>query len=195
MRFIDVTQGTAHPVEGIGYPVNVAPLAAENVAMVVWPDKGEPWIEREPFAGREDDPDLLAIAQALMDEATATHEAPPPAPTLDDAKAAKRREIEADRKAQERDGVTIDGIRYAGDPDNRQALREAIEYADAEQLLAFTSWKSSDGQFLADHPVDAVRAAYQAIGAQRSQLIAKEGEKVAAIDAAADVATLEGITW
>ena len=39
------------------------------------------------------------------------------------------------RKEQERQGVVINGIRYAGDPGNRQALQEAIAFMnDAGRL-------------------------------------------------------------
>jgi len=39
-------------------------------------------------------------------------------------------QLTAARKEQERQGVTINGIRYAGDPGNRQALQEAIAFMD-----------------------------------------------------------------
>ena len=38
------------------------------------------------------------------------------------------------RKEQEHQGVTINGIRYAGDPGNRQALQEAIAFMNAAGL-------------------------------------------------------------
>ena len=41
------------------------------------------------------------------------------------------------RKEQERQGVVINGIRYAGDPGNRQALQEAIEFMNDAGLTEF----------------------------------------------------------
>ena len=85
------------------------------------------------------------------------------------------------RKEQERQGVVINGIRYAGDPCNRQALKEAISFMDYAGLTEFESWKDSDNVFHASHPLDDVVDAYQAIGARRSQLITTEGEYAAQI--------------
>jgi hypothetical protein len=85
------------------------------------------------------------------------------------------------RKEQERQGVTINGIRYAGDRGNRQALQEAIALMDDAGLTEFESWKDSDNIFHANHPLADVRDAYRAIGARRSQLIAAEGEYAAQI--------------
>jgi len=90
-------------------------------------------------------------------------------------------QLTAARKEQERQGVTINNIRYAGDPGNRQALQEAIALMDDAGLTEFESWKDSDNVFHANHPLADVRDAYRAIGARRSQLIAAEGEYAAQI--------------
>lgn len=82
--------------------------------------------------------------------------------------------VRAQRKAAERQGVTLNGVRYAGDPGNRQALQEAILSADDGQLTAFSAWKDSDNQFHQDHPVADVKDALRAIGQRRSALIALE---------------------
>jgi len=195
MRYVDVKAGTAEPVEGQSYPVDVSALADAGVAIVGYPDNGPAWVEREPFKGREGSAALIALGDAAMADAMAQHTAPPPEPTLDEVKAAQIAEIEDARKAAEAKGVTVNGIRYAGDPSNRQALREALEYADAEPLDVFPSWKTSDDEFVTDHPVLDVRDAYAEIGARRSQLIAREGQRVAAIQGADDVATVEAVTW
>ena len=91
------------------------------------------------------------------------------------------RQLTAARKEQERQGVTINGIRYAGDPGNRQALQEAIAFMDYAGRTEFESWKDSDNQFHADHPLADVVVAYQVIGARRAELIAAEGEYAAQI--------------
>jgi len=80
------------------------------------------------------------------------------------------------RKEQERQGVTINGIRYAGDPGNRQALQEAIEFMNDAGLTEFPRFKDSDGAFHAEHPLADVMDAYRAIGARRVQLITTEGD-------------------
>jgi len=85
------------------------------------------------------------------------------------------------RKEQERQGVTINSIRYAGDPGNRQTLQEAITYIEDAGLTEFPTWKDSDDVFHADHPLADVKDAARAIGARRSQLIAAEGEYAAQI--------------
>ena len=79
------------------------------------------------------------------------------------------------RKEQERQGVVINGIRYAGDPGNRQALQESIGFMDDAGLTEFESWKDSDDEFHVNHPLADVVQAYRAIGIQRVNLIATEG--------------------
>ena len=80
------------------------------------------------------------------------------------------------RKEQERQGVTVNDIRYAGDPGNRQALQEAIEFMNDAGLTEFPKWKCSDDEFHAGHLLSDVVDAYQAIGERRAALIAIEGE-------------------
>ena len=80
------------------------------------------------------------------------------------------------RKAQEKTGVTINGIPYAGDSGNRQALQEAIAFMDDVGITEFPSWKDSDDVFHANHPLSDVSNAYRAIGARRLQLIEAESE-------------------
>ena len=86
------------------------------------------------------------------------------------------RQLTQARKSQERQGVTINGIRYAGDPGNRQTLQEAITYIEDAGLTKFPKWKDSDNQFHAGHLLSDVVDAYQAIGERRAALIAIEGE-------------------
>ena len=85
------------------------------------------------------------------------------------------------RKEQEHQGVTVNNIRYAGDPGNRQALQEAISFMDDAGLTEFESWKDSDNVFHASHPLADVRDAYRAIGIRRVALIAAEGQYAAQI--------------
>jgi len=103
-------------------------------------------------------------------------------------------QLTAARKEQERQGVTINGIRYAGDPGNRQALQEAIAFMDYAGLTEFESWKDSDNAFHADHPLIDVVDAYQAIGAHRAELIAAEGEYAARITSGT-FTDLSLVTW
>jgi len=98
------------------------------------------------------------------------------------------------RKAQECQGVTINGIRYAGDPGNRQTLQEAITYIEDTGLAEFPSWKDSDGVFHQNNPLADVKDAARAIGARRSQLIAAEGEYAAQI-IAGTLTDLTEVVW
>ena len=91
------------------------------------------------------------------------------------------RQLTQARKEQERQGVTLNGIRYAGDPGNRQALQEAIAFMDDAGLTEFESWKDSDNVFHANHPLADVRDAYRAIGIHRVALIEAEGQYAAQI--------------
>ena len=104
------------------------------------------------------------------------------------------RQLTQARKSQERQGVTINGIRYAGDPSNRQALQEAIEFMNDAGLTEFPTWKDSDDVFHADHPLADVKDAVRAIGARRSQLIAAEGEYAAQI-IAGTLTDLTEVVW
>ena len=103
-------------------------------------------------------------------------------------------QLSAARKAQEQQGVVINGIRYAGDPGNRQALQEAIAFMDDAGLTEFESWKDSDDVFHANHPLADVRDAYRAIGIRRVALIAAEGEYAAQITAGT-LTDLSEVTW
>jgi len=103
-------------------------------------------------------------------------------------------QLSAARKEQERQGVTVNDIRYAGDPGNRQALQESIAFMDYAGLTEFESWKDSDNAFHASHPLVDVVDAYQAIGARRAQLIATEGEYAAQITGGT-FTDLSLVTW
>ena len=98
------------------------------------------------------------------------------------------------RKAQERQGITLNDIRYAGDPGNRQALQEAIAFMEDADLTEFPKWKDSDGVFHQNNPLADVKDAARAIGARRSQLIAAEGEYAAQI-IAGTLTDLTEVVW
>ena len=103
-------------------------------------------------------------------------------------------QLTAKRKEQERQGVTINGIRYEGDPGNRQALQEAIAFMNDAGLTEFSSWKGSDNVFHANHPLADVFDAYRAIGVRRSSLIASEGQYAAQI-IAGTLTDFSEVTW
>jgi len=46
------------------------------------------------------------------------------------------------RKKQEIKGVTVNGIRYAGDPGNRQAISEAMQFMADAEATEFRSGKT-----------------------------------------------------
>lgn len=112
----------------------------------------------------------------------------------DERKASLVAAIETQRKAAEAEGVTINGIRYSGDPTNRQALGEALTFAQAASLTEFFGWKDSDGGFHSTLPVADVQQAYQAIGQRRSQLIGLEGQYQSQVDAGT-LTSADGLNW
>ena len=103
-------------------------------------------------------------------------------------------QLAQERKDQERQGVTINGARYGGEPENRQALQEAVAFMDDSGLTQFPSFKDSDGVFHADHPLPDVVDAYRAIGGRRAQLIAAEGEYSAQV-VDGSLTEVTGLTW
>ena len=103
-------------------------------------------------------------------------------------------QLTAARKEQEQQGVVINGIRYAGDPGNRQTLQEAITYIEDAGLTEFPTWKDSDDEFHVDHPLADVVDAYRAIGERRVALIAAEGEYAAQI-IAGTLTDLTEVVW
>jgi hypothetical protein len=103
-------------------------------------------------------------------------------------------QLTAARKEQERQGVVINGIRYAGDPGNRQALQESIGFMDDAGLTEFESWKDSDDEFHVNHPLADVFDAYRAVGMRRVALIAAEGEYAAQITAGT-LTDLSEVVW
>ena len=103
-------------------------------------------------------------------------------------------QLTAARKEQERQGVVINGIRYAGDPGNRQALQEAIEFMNDAGLTEFPKWKCSDDEFHVNHPLADVFDAYRAVGVRRVALIAAEGEYAAQI-IAGTLTDLTEVVW
>ena len=98
------------------------------------------------------------------------------------------------RKEQERQGVTINGARYGGEPANRQALQEAVAFMNDAGLTQFPRFKDSDGTFYTEHPSADVLDAYRAIGARRAQLITTEGDYAEQI-AAGTLTDLTDLVW
>ena len=99
------------------------------------------------------------------------------------------------RKRFEARGVMLDGVRYAGDAPTRNSIREAVDFADSIGMTTFDMWKDDDGRFHADHPVDAVRDALEAIAQRRSALISREGEIHAACDAGTATQSMLSEGW
>ena len=78
-------------------------------------------------------------------------------------------DLEEARKAAEAEGVVINGIRYSGDPSNRAALLEVVQFAREGQQATFAAWKDSDDKFHANHPLSEVEQALQAIAQRRGR--------------------------
>jgi hypothetical protein len=87
-------------------------------------------------------------------------------------------QIKAGRKTAEQTGITLSNVRYSGAPEDRQALSEAIEFATDAGIKAFPSWKDSDNNFILNHLLVDVEAAYRAIGQNRMRLISLEASLV-----------------
>jgi len=138
------------------------------------------------YARYQTDIDAHAAERLALDEAEALARIPTTEQLLS--------QLSAARKSQEQQGVTLNGIRYAGDPGNRQALQEAIAFMEDATLTEFPSWKDSDNDFHANHPLSDVFDAYRAIGVRRVQLIAAEGEYAAQIIAGTLTDLIE-VTW
>ena len=98
------------------------------------------------------------------------------------------------RKEQEHQGVTINVIRYAGDPSNRQAIAEAMQFMADAGTTEFPVWKDSDDVFHVDHPLTDVVDAYRAIGVRRVQLIAAEGQYATQV-VDGSLTEVTGLTW
>lgn len=105
-----------------------------------------------------------------------------------------RARIKAERYEAEKQGVTINGIRYGGSDSNRQALREAVEFADNEGFTEFAAWKDSDGNYHTAHPVADVKDALRRIGARRSALIGLESQYVAQAQSG-EIEALSDLDW
>lgn len=98
----------------------------------------------------------------------------PKAQVAEEQKQSLVQQLSRERKNQEAMGITYNGIRYAGSPDNRQTLAEAIQFAEDAGITTFASWKDSDNQFHQDLPVEDVKEAYRLIGQNRTRLIVME---------------------
>ena len=138
------------------------------------------------YARYQSDIDAHAAERLALNEAAALASIPTTAQLI--------AQLTAERKEQEHQGVTINGIRYAGDPGNRQALQEAISFMEDAGLTEFPGWKDSDGQFHVNHPLADATNAYRAIGERRAQLIALEGEHAEQITVGT-LTDLNEVTW
>ena len=103
-------------------------------------------------------------------------------------------QLTAARKEQERQGVTVNGARYGGEPANRQALQEAVAFMSDAGLTQFPRFKDSDNAFHNNHPLADVLDAYRAIGARRVQLIAAEGQYAAQV-VDGSLTEVTGLAW
>jgi hypothetical protein len=87
-------------------------------------------------------------------------------------------QIKEGRKQAESNGISLNAVRYAGSPSDRQALSEAIEFAKDAGATVFPSWKDSDNNFISNHPVADVEQAYRKVGQNRMRLISTEAALV-----------------
>ena len=64
MKFVNIRDEIVE-VPGDSWPVELPELPAD-VVMVVFPDDGDPWIEREPFEGREKNQAVVERVRHLL---------------------------------------------------------------------------------------------------------------------------------
>jgi len=138
------------------------------------------------YARYQSDIDAHAAERLALNEAAALASIPTTAQLI--------AQLTAERQAQEAQGVTINGIRYAGDPGNRQAISEAMQFMADAGTTEFPIWKDSDDVFHVDHPLTDVVDAYRAIGVRRVQLIAAEGQYAAQVQDGT-LTDVTGLTW
>lgn len=114
-----------------------------------------------------------------------------------EATEAKRRIADA-RKQVEIEGVTLNGIRYSGSPENRTAVKEAIEMASYSSITEIKRFKDSDGVFHDNVAISDIEQALVAIGQNRINLIDTEGDLSAEIDTALasnDLRAIRAVKW
>jgi hypothetical protein len=143
------------------------------------------------FPGHPKFDEVDAYALAHPDEVTVL--TPPPPPTLDELKAAKRAEILNAKHAEENAGYTADGVTF--DTSDRSKILWQGAYALAKADPDFTTaWKTKDGQFVTLSAA-AVIAAYEGFAAFLEALFQKEAQLNAQIDAAASEEELDALSW
>lgn len=135
--------------------------------------------------------DVKPDGYLMPEEWAALH--PPPVPTFDELKAAKRDEIAAARYAAETGGCTVDGVMIATDRGSQALLTAAVVTARLD-LEFKTRWKCADGHFVT---LDALqlRAIGDAVTAHVEACFAREGELCEQIDAATTPEELDAIKW
>jgi hypothetical protein len=186
---VDARNDSVILTDGYQTSIDCSGLRADDVMFAVMGD--EQFVEYVPFNGQETDYDFSKV-QAVVDAAIAERDAPP---SLEEVKLMQIATINNARKDEERLGITYNGLRYSGEPSNRQALDEAIEFAQEEGLTEFATWKDSDGVFRSNHPVADVQQARLEVGRNRYALISKEGTKAGQIMNATTVKEAQAITW
>ncbi|WNL39817.1 hypothetical protein RN346_04475 [Halomonas sp. PAMB 3232] len=102
--------------------------------------------------------------------------------------------LEEARKNAEAQGVVINGIRYSGDPSNRAALLEVVQFAREAGQKEFQSWKDSDGRFHPNHRLEDVEQALHAIALRRGKLIALEGAYQAQVRNG-EIEAIDSLSW
>jgi hypothetical protein len=138
------------------------------------------------YARYQSDIDAHAAERLALNEAAALASIPTTAQLI--------AQLTAERKLQEQQGVTVNDIRYAGDPSNRQAIAEAMQFMADSGTTEFPIWKDSDDVFHANHPLTDVVDAYRAIGVRRVQLIAAEGQYAVQVQDGT-MTDVTGLTW
>lgn len=140
-----------------------------------------------------DDAQLTEVLAVWGESPTVADDPEPPAPTLDELKAAKRAEVAAARYAAETGGCTVDGVTIATDRGSQALLTAAVVMARLDPEFK-TQWKCANGSFK-QLDVFQLRAIGDAVIAHVESCFAREGELCELIDAAQTSEELDAIQW
>ena len=148
-----------------------------------------------PYHVPSSDPLFAEVERyALEHPDKVTREQPPEPPTLDEAKAAKLKEIaEARWKAEVKDGVAFSGYRMHTDRDSQAKYTGAVVAYTATGSFP-TQWKGLDG-WLPIPDGDTLLALASTVISHVEACFARENELSVQVDAARNIEEVDAISW
>ncbi len=148
--------------------------------------------EYQLLIGNVDGKEYIRIYDTLGNPSYVEYE--PPAPALDELKAAKIAELKAQRDTAEVQPIEYNGNSYDYDEKARDRINAAIIALDAQGAEATINWTTADNK---DVPVTAndLRAVICAVALRSNALHVKYRDLKAAAEAAKTVEELNAINW